>query len=162
MSSKDAPINQKNIDKYFNGWIGISVSNGKSSEESLSTLYLEFKSHCHATSALLFLSQWQNFKFEQSLQFSVIEETDGQLTCNFFTPGTTFSKKAKFKGNFNLGKIKRFIADRQKNPEYQIVTRYADKNYDVSEVEDKEAVVRLHSITFKQRDRIKEGQVEFE
>jgi len=163
MSSKDAAINQKNIDKYFKGWIGVSVSNRKSPEESLSTLFLEFSSQCHATSAFLFLSQWQNFQSEQSLRFSLIEETDGQLSCYFYTPGTTFSKKATFKGNFNLKKIKQFNADRQKHPEYQVVTRYADKNYDVSEVEDKQdAKVRLNSVTFKRRGKVKEGKAQVE
>ena len=162
MSSKDAPITQRNINKYLKGWIGVSVAIAGDSEEDLPVLFLEFGSKCHATSAYLFLSSWQNYLENQSLRFSVVEEADGQLSCSFCTPDTSFSKKEQFRGNFNLEKIKTFVANCQHQPNYRVITRCADENYDVNEVQADDVEVRLCAIDFQKRNRVAEGQVECE
>ncbi len=155
-------FNQELIDKYFNGWIGLSVALPENPESDLPTVYLEFKSKCTASGSIVFLHKWQRFEGGEQLQFSLVEEGDGQLSCYFYTPGFPYSKLGRFKRNINLTKIKQFIELQKQHKRFQLKARYADKNFDVQEVDIKDITVYLDHLNYQMRAQVRAPQVEFE
>ncbi|WP_372774577.1 hypothetical protein [Mangrovibacterium sp.] len=162
MSIKLENYNQGLIDKFFKDWIGISVEIPDDQELQPCILYLDFSSHCFATSAYKFLNDWQDFNGEQALNFSLIEESDTQISCYFFTPKYPYFKKGTFRGNFDIEKIRTFFRAVNVQPEFLVVARYADANFDVQDVELEGNGVWLKHARYRQRSKVKEGQIEFE
>jgi len=162
MSFNAEIYNQEFIDKYFKGWIGISVDLPAKPDTEPLVLYLEFNSNCNASGSLVFLHRWQTFSGEKGLRLNLIEEPDGHISCYFFTPGYPYFKMGRFKEHVNWKKIRRFVELQKKYSAYQVVTRYADKNYDVQEAESQNIVVFLDNLSFRQREKVNTGELEFE
>ena len=161
MSFSEELYNQEFIDRYFKGWIGISVDVPKEPNIEPMVLNLEFNSQCNASGALVFLHRWQTFSGPKKLRLNLIEEPDGHLSCYFFTPGYPYFKLGRFKNHVNWDKIHRFVELQKKYSAYQVVTRYADENYDVQEAESQNIVVFLDNLSFRQRSKVKKSELEF-
>ena len=162
MILKEDTYNQELIDKYFKSWIGIGVSLPENPGIDPLILYLDFKSHCAAAHAYTFLVKWQDFTGAKQLRFSIIEEADNSISCYFYTPGFPFFKRGRFSGNFTPEKIKRFIDLQKQYPDFKVLTRYADKNYDVQDFEKQTETVELNTLRYRTRQSQKAGQLEFE
>ncbi|WP_163715499.1 hypothetical protein [Mangrovibacterium lignilyticum] len=154
--------NQEFIDKYFKGWIGISVDIPAKPAIEPMLLNLEFDSKCNASGSLVFLHRWQTFSAEKKLRLNLIEEPDGQLSCYFFTPGYPCFKLGRFKSHVNWDKIRRFAELQKEYSAYQVVTRYADQNYDVQEAESQNIIVFLDNLAFRKREKVGQSELEFE
>jgi len=154
--------NQEFIDKYFKGWIGVSVDVPDDPDMEPLVFYLEIESKCNASGTLVFLHRWQTFSGDKKLRLNLIEEPDGHLSCYFFTPGYPYFKLGRFKTHVNWDKIRRFVELQKKYSAYQVVTRYADQNYDVQEAESQNIIVFLDNLGFRQREKVKSGELEFE
>lgn len=162
MILKEDTYSQELINKYFKNWIGIGVALPDDPADEALVLYLDFKSHCAAAHAYSFLVKWQDFTGPKHLRFSIVDEGDDRISCYFYTPGFPFFKRGRFTGNFNPEKIKRFIELQKQYPDFKVLTRYADKNYDVQDFEKQAETVELNTIRYRSRQSLKAGQVEFE
>lgn len=162
MSFSEDLYNQEFIDKYFKGWIGLSFDIPDDPEAKPMALNLEFNSKCNATAALLFIYRWQVFSVGKRLRFSIVEEADGQISCYFYTPGYPYSKIGRFKKNVNFEKLRHFVELQEKYPAYQIVTRFADQNFDVCEADTQNIIIFLDSLTYRKREKVAKGELEFE
>ncbi len=154
--------NQEFIDRYFKGWIGLSFDIPEDPDFKPIALNLEFNSKCNATAALLFIYRWQVFSAGKRLRFSMVEEADGYISCYFYTPGYPYSKKGHFKENVNFEKLRQFVELQQKYQAYQIVTRFADQNFDVCEADTQNIIIFLDSLTYRKRGKVTKGELEFE
>ena len=162
MTFRADTYNQALIDKYFKAWIGISVSLPLAPETDPLIFYLDFNSHCNAAHAYTFLGKWQNFNGEKQLRLSLIEETDGTLSCYFFTPGFSGLKRGRFKLHFPPERLTGFVALQKAQPDFKVVVRYADKNYDVQDFEKQDVPIILNALSYRKRESVKKGQMEFE
>jgi hypothetical protein len=162
MSFNEDLYNQEFIDKYFKGWIGVSFDLPDNPETKPMALNLEFNSKCSATAALLFLYRWQVFSAGKKLWFSMVEEADGHISCYFYTPGYPYRKQGRFKKHVNFEKLRRFVELQKKYPAYQIVTRFADQNFDVCEAGTQNIIIFLDSLTYRKREKVTKGELEFE
>lgn len=162
MSFTPELYNQEFIDKYFKGWIGVSVDIPKKPDSEPMVLNLEFRSKCSASGSLVFLYRWQAFSGDKKLRLNLIEEPDGSLSCYFFTPGYPYFKHGRFEKHLNWDKIRKFVELQKKYSAFQVVARYADQNFDVCEADTQNLVIFLDNLGFRQRSKVKEGELEFE
>ena len=154
-------LSQDLIDKYFKGWIGISVHISDDNNKEPSILMLDFNSHDKARSAYVFLQTWQNYIFKQYLKFSIVEEKDGSLTCYFYTPGFKYLKKANFRDNINIDKIQKFVQIQKIYSQYLVLARFVDSNYNVVDSVTTENFVALKTLQYRKREEIKTDDIEY-
>lgn len=162
MLLNQSTYNQELINKYFKSWIGVGVFLPADPADEPPILYLDFKSHCAAAHAYSFLVKWQDFPEPKKLCFSIIEEDDERISCYFYTPGFPFFERGRFSGNFNAEKLKRFMELQKDYPDFKLLTRYADKNYDIQDFEKQAETIELNTLRYRTRQSLKAGQVEFE
>jgi len=151
MSFSEALYNQAFIDKYFKGWIGISFDIPANPELQPMVLNLEFNSHCTATAALLFIHRWQVFSGDKKLKLTILEDADGQVSCYFYTPGYPYYKPGRFKGNINMEKLHTFVEMQKRYPAFQLITRYADQNFDVCEADTQNIIIFTDALVYRKR-----------